>query len=194
MLIILVTLLAGVLAVLTIPVGVAFTVQREEKLQGRVTIDWMFGLVRIPVYPEEGGEARAAPAPSPKQARRTRAQRDLHLGAMLRSQGFLARLIRLLRRLRGCIHIRRLRLHVLLGLDDPADTGRLWGMVGPLALLVPVPAGADLAIQPEFTGATLQIDGEGAVRILPIEIIGTLFAFALSPVTLRALYALGTGR
>lgn len=180
------------MALLAIPVDVAFNVQREEKIAGRVTIGWLFGLVRIPLRPEEGVKAR--PAPAPKPARRTRARRGLHVGAMLRSQGFLARLTRLLGRLWGGIHIRRLRLQVLLGLDDPADTGRLWGMVGPLALVVPVPAGADLAIQPEFSGAAFQIDGEGAVRILPIEIIATLLAFALSPVTLRALYALGTGR
>ena len=195
MLITLVALLVGVVAVLAIPVGVTFTVQREDKFQGRVTIDWLFGLVRIPVH-REGDEVRPAPSPepSPKKARGTRTQRDLHPWAMLRSKGFLSRLIRLLRRLIGCIHIRRLRLQVLLGLDDPADTGQLWGMVGPLALLVPVPARAELVIQPDFTDAVLQIDGEGAVRILPIEVIATLFAFALSPVTLRALYALGTGR
>ncbi len=192
MLITLVALLVGVVAVLAIPVGVTFTVQREEKFQGRVTIDWLFGLVRIPVQPEENGETK--PEPSSKKSSRTQAQRDIHLWAMFRSKGFLARLLRLLRRLMGCIHIRRLRLHLLIGLDDPADTGQLWGMIGPLALLVPVPARAELVIQPEFTGAALQIDSEGAIRILPIEIIGTLFAFALSPVTLRALYALGTGR
>lgn len=188
---ILVALLVGVVAVLAIPVDIAFTLQREEKLQGRVTIDWLFGLVRIPVRREDN---KARPTPPPQKARRTRVRRDLHGGAMLRSKGFLARLLRLLRRLWGCIHIRRLRLHLLLGLDDPADTGQLWGVIGPLALLIPVPARAELVIQPEFTGAVLQIDGEGAVRILPIEIIATLFAFALSPVTLRALYALGTGR
>jgi hypothetical protein len=189
-LIILVALLAGVVAVLAIPVDLAFTMQREEKFQGHASIGWLFGLVRIPLKPQRG---KAQPAPHQKQ-KRAPAESKLHVGAMLRSKGFLARLIRLLRRLYRCLHIRHLRLHVLLGLDDPADTGQLWGVVGPLALAVPVPAGADLAILPEFTEAAFRIDGEGTVRIVPIEIIGTLLAFILSPVTVRALYALGTGR
>ena len=44
------------------------------------------------------------------------------------------------------------------------------------------------------TGEAFQIDGEGAVRIVPFEILATLIAFALSPVTWRALRAAGTGR
>ena len=192
MLIILVALLAGVVALLAIPVDVVFTVQREEKFHGRVTIGWFFGLVKIPIRPQHG-EARPAQSKKARRAR-DRTRRGPHVGAMLRSKGFLSRLLWLLRRLYRCLHIRCLRLHLLLGLDDPADTGRIWGMVGPLALAVPVPAGADVAIHPEFTGAAFRIDGEGAVRIVPIEVIATLFAFALSPVTLRALYALGTGR
>lgn len=190
MLIILVALMAVVVAILAIPIDIAFTVQRQDKIQGRVTIGWLFGLVQIPVQPK-GGVARPA---APKKDKRTRKQHGPHTWAMLYSKGFLNRLIRLLRRLRDCIHISHLRLHVLLGLADPADTGQLWGLIGLLALTFPAPAGTDLAIQPEFTGATFKIDGEGVVRIVPIEIMATLIVFTLSPVTLRALFALGTGR
>ena len=188
---ILIALLVGVVVLLAIPVDITFTLQSEKDLQARLTIGWLFGLLRIPVHPEDG---ESGPAASSQQTGRKRDRRGLHPGAMLLSQGFLARLIRLLRRLKDCIHIRSLRLHLLLGLDDPADTGRLWGMLGPLTLAHPAPAVTDLVIQPEFTGAAFQIDGAGVVRILPIEVLGTLLAFALSPVTLRALYALGTGR
>lgn len=190
MLIFLIALLVGMIVVLAIPIDLAFTLQREERLQTRVTLGWLFGLVKIPL----SVKGEKAESTAPKKPRHTQSRRKLHMGAMLRSQGFLARVLRLLRRLKDCVHIRHLRLHILLGLDDPADTGQLWGIVGPLTLAVPVPASTDLSIQPEFTGATCQVNGEGVLRIVPIEIIGTLCIFALSPVTIRALYALGTGR
>jgi hypothetical protein len=194
-LIFLVSLLLIIFAVMAIPVDLNFTLQREDTFQGRASIGWLFGLVRIPLQPRDKKARQPKKPQKKKKAERRRSRRDgLHVSAMLRSQGFLSRLIRLLRRLRGCIHIRQLRLQVLMGLDDPADTGQLWGIVGPLTLALPVPAGANVAIQPEFTGATFQVDGEGSIRIVPIEIIGTLIAFAFSPVTLRALYALSTGR
>lgn len=191
MLIPLVALLVGLVALLAIPIDVVFAVQRDERFEGRVTIGWLFGLARVPVGPPH---ARA----KPKKAKPARVHRGPHrphkVSAMLRSEGFLRRLVRLLRRLAGRIHVRRLRLYLRLGLDDPADTGQLWGVVGPLAWAAPVPTGADLAIEPEFTGATFQFNGEGAVRIVPIEILALLIAFALSPVTWRALRAPGTGR
>lgn len=184
-------LLFGLVALLAVPVDVVFAVQRDERFEGRVTIGWLFGVVRIPVRP---AHARA----KPKKAKRARAhrvpRRGHNVSAMLRSEGFLGRLVSLFHHLATRIHIRRLRLHVRLGLDDPADTGQLWGIVGPLAWAVPVPAVADVAIEPEFTGAVFRFDGEGAVRIVPIEILATLTAFALSPVTWRAFRARGTGR
>ena len=196
MLVALVTLLLGVVVLLAIPIDVAFVVQRKESLQGRVTVGWLFGLVRIPVRPAPVvAKSRPPRQPKAQRARARRApRRRRHVWAMLRTEGFLARVLRLVRGLIGRLHIRRLRLHVRLGLDDPADTGRLWGVVGPLAWAVPAPAGGRVAIEPDFTGASFRVDGVGTIRIVPIEIVATLLAFALSPVAWRALRALSTGR
>lgn len=188
------TLLVGLVVLLWVPVDVIFSIQRTDKLKGRVVIAWLFGLVRIPVHftsvarkpasPKSRGSVRA-------RAHRVRRRRRAHPWAMLRSEGFIRRAGRLFRRLLALVHIRRLHLRMRLGLDDPADTGRLWGVIGSVAWMVP--AGADVDIEPEFSGETFGVDGEGAVRIVPIEILATLMAFALSPITWRALRALRTG-
>jgi hypothetical protein len=191
MLITLLVLLASLVVLLAVPIDVVFAVRRGEKFRGRVTIGWLFGVVRVPLRP---GRARSKPKkPKPAPARRVR-RGGRKVTVMLRSEAFFAHVMRFLLRLAARIHIRRLRLHLRLGLDDPADTGRLWGMVGPLAWAAPVPAGTDLAIEPEFTGASFRVDGEGAVRIVPIGLLATLIGFALSPVTWRALRASGTSR
>lgn len=193
MLIFLVSLLALILVVLVIPLDLSFSLSRADSLEVKASLRWLFGLVQITLNSVDEKTRQAAPT-APKKARPKRGRSRLHVGAMLRSQGFISRVIRLLRHLKACIHIHQLRLQLLLGLDDPADTGQLWGTLGPLAMAVPVPAGAYVSLQPEFNGATFQVDGEGTIRIVPIEILGTLLIFALSPVTLRAFYALGTGR
>lgn len=189
-------LLIGVVLLFAVPIDVAFVVRRDERLRGRVTVGWLFGLVRISVYPASSA-ARARPSrrPSGQIVKRHRKRRRArNVGSMLLSEGFLARVLRLLHRLLSRIHVRRLYVHIRLGLDDPADTGRLWGMVGPLVCVVPTPATGTVAIEPDFTGEAFHVDGEGAVRIVPIEIIVTLLAFALSPITWRALRALSAGK
>lgn len=192
----LLVLLTAVLLLLAVPIDLAFVVRRDEELVGRLTVGWLFGLVRIPVRPATSAAAstplRGNEPPRAKSRRRPRRRR--HVWAMLHTEGFPTRVMKLMRRLLGRVHIRRLRLHVRLGLDDPADTGRLWGLLGPLVCAAPAPARASVAIEPDFTGETLWIDGQGKLRIIPLEIIATVVAFALSPVTWRALYALNVRR
>ena len=130
MLIALAGLLVGLVALLAIPADVVFAVQRDEGFRGSLTIHWLFGAVRIPVRSArghaKGGKAKGSPAPRrPHHGRRA--------WAMLRSEGFVSRLLRLLRSLVTRVRIRHLSLYLRLGLDDPADTGQLWGMLGPLA-------------------------------------------------------------
>jgi hypothetical protein len=110
--------------------------------------------------------------------------------AALRIEGFGWRLLRLARDLLRRVYVRDLSLRVRVGLDDPADTGRLWGVVGPLAAALPRPAAARVAVAPEFAREALEIDGRGSVRIVPLRLLLVLLVFALSPVTLRALHAM----
>jgi hypothetical protein len=189
-------LLLGVVLLFAVPIDVAFVVRREEKLEGRVTVGWLFGLVRIPVAPASSPSPAVTPHPVERKRakRRPGKRRTRHVWSMLRTEGFPGRVFRLLRRLLARVHIRRLHLQVRLGLDDPADTGRVWGVIGPLICTAPTPKGSSVAIEPDFTGEAFHVIGEGAVRIVPIEIIATVLAFALSPVTWRALRALGTGK
>jgi hypothetical protein len=96
-------------------------------------------------------------------------------------------LLRLGRDLLRRIYIRDLSMEVRLGLDDPADTGRLWAVVGPLAAILTLPPLTRVAIEPEFTSEALEVDGKGCIRIIPIQLLFVMLVFVLSPSTLRAL-------
>lgn len=188
---ILFALLAILLMLLAIPVDLAFSVQRHEGWQeGRGTLGWLFGLVRLRL-----GKAKLRAESKPE---RTKIKRRHHkrggarrIMVMLRIEGFGWRLLRLARDLLRRIHIRELSLKIRLGLDDPADTGRLWAVVGPLAAMLALPPVTRVAIEPEFSTEALEVDGKGHIRIIPIQLLFVILVFLLSPTTLRALYTIG---
>lgn len=180
-------LAAVALALLAVPVDLGFEAHRRERTTARVTLRWLWGGVRLPLPEGNGKRRRARPGRRARKPRRpSGARRAL---AVLRSPGFPRRVVRLLGALRARVHVRRLALTARLGLDDPADTGRLWGMMGPVAALAALPATARVAITPEFTGARFELDARGEVRVVPAAILVTLVAFLLAPATLRAAFA-----
>jgi len=72
--------------------------------------------------------------PTAKRRARLRERRRSAQGALtaLRDAALRRRVWRLIRDLRQAIRLQRGHLHARLGLGDPADTGRLWALLGPL--------------------------------------------------------------
>ena len=185
----LLALLAGLLLLLAVPVDLSFSLQRHEgRQEGSGILRWLFGLVRIRLGTPEV-PARAQPERPKARQRQGRRGGARSMKAMLRVEGLGRRLLRLARDLLRRIHIRDLSLQVRLGLDDPADTGRLWAVVGPLAAILPLPPAARIAIEPQFAAEAFEVDGSGDIRIIPVQLLFVLLVFLLSPGTLRALYA-----
>lgn len=178
---------ASLLALLAIPVDLTFAVHRDARRQeSSGSLGWLFGLVRLHLRkPKVGaretrGRSRGDLSPRKRGA--------VHRAkAVLRVEGFAWRLLRFARDLLYCVRVRDLSLNVRLGLDDPADTGRLWAVVGPLAAALATPSFARVHIQPEFAAEALEIDGKGCLRVIPIQVLFLVFVFVLSPITLRAL-------
>ena len=190
----LIALLASLLILLAIPVELAFSVQRREgRQEGRGTISWLFGLVRLQLGKSKGRAESKLLRPKAKrrQPKRSGARR---IWAVVRIEGFGWRVLRLARDLIRRFHIFEISLNVRLGLDDPADTGRLWAVVGPLAAMLTLPPVACVAIEPEFSTETLEIDGKGHIRIIPIQLLFVILVFLLSLTTLRAMYSMGVAR
>jgi hypothetical protein len=79
-----------------------------------------------------------------------------------------------------------LRLDLRLGLGDPADTGRLWAVVGPLAVMAQDLRSVQLRIEPEFMEPVLEFEAEGRMRFMPLRLVALAIAFALSPAAIRA--------
>lgn len=186
----LLALLIGVLALATVPVEVACRVEiRQGQRDARGTLYWMLGLVQVPLG-SRSAHGRAS------QARKKMARRRHKRGAGMRGmmaafrvEGFSWRLLMLIQNLLRRIEVRELSLEAHLGLDDPADTGRLWAVIGPVAATM-IPAEAHIVVVPQFTGRVFAVDGRTRIRVIPVRLLSMIFVFILTPSTLRALYAM----
>lgn len=190
------SLLALGIGLLGIPVHLVYALRKEDGWMGRAHLYWMFGLVRIRLRRRGGALARRR-----RWQRRWRTaevlRRGTHrhrrrLGALLRSPGFLPRLIRFLRDLFRATRPRRFRARLVIGMEDPAATGYLAAALGPLRLLlarrgVAEPRAVSVEITPDFSGARLQGYSCASLGFIPLRLMGLCIGFALSPVVLRAL-------
>lgn len=190
------SLLALFVGLLAIPVHLVYALRKDDDWMGRARLYWMFGLVRIRLRRRRGALARRQ-----RWQRRWRTARALRgrayrhrrrLAALLRSPGFLTRLVRFLLDLFRATRPRRFRTRLVIGMEDPADTGYLAAVLGPLRLLLArrgaaEPRAVSVEITPDFSGARLQGYSCASLGFIPLRLMGLCIGFALSPVVLRAL-------
>ncbi len=183
--------LAGLLLVLlAVPIDVAFRVRGIESLQGQFNIRWLFGLLRFrlqlpsPARPKpQARRPDRPPASTARAARKTRRRRAAL--AVLREAGFRDRCYCLVKDFLRAAHL-RLDLRIRLGLGDPADTGRLWALIGPLNAAAPSLHDVVIRIEPEFIDAVFEFDAQGQCRLVPLQLLALAGIFAVSPPSLRA--------
>lgn len=191
-------LLALVIALLAVPLTVVFSVHRTEETRGVVRIRWLFGLVRLGVrMPRPDKSRKQPPAATEKKAgppRRKKKKRHAgRLLSLIRQRDIRSRTYRFIRDIRRATHAQDLFLRLRIGLGDPADTGRLWAIVGPVAGLAQNIRAAVVRIEPDFTDPVLEVESHGRVRLVPIQFIALAAAFVLSPTMLRAWWRMYRG-
>lgn len=180
----------ALLALLAVPVDVAFRAEGIEPLRGQVAIRWLFGAARLNVPIPGRGKTdettQAQPRSGKARAKAARRRGRGNVVAVLRQAAFRRRVYRLLRSLIAAAHVHELRLRLRLGLGDPADTGQLWALLGPLAAIARNLRNADVRIEPEFIDAVCEFRAEGRARLVPLQYLALAIGFVLSPVSIRA--------
>lgn len=109
------------------------------------------------------------------------------LRALTRDTAFLRRILRFCLDVWHAVHRERLRLHLRLGLGDPADTGRLWGLLGPLSALLARCPHSHFTLEPDFVDAVLQVEGSGTLRVIPLRLVVLALLLSLSPAFWRGM-------
>ena len=173
---------------ISIPFELDFRLRIDNGMEGRMIIAWLFGLVRIPVNMDKQADPKSVKEISRPVKKRKRGNSRKAM-AIVRRPGFALWSKRLFGRLLDSIRIYHLYLKLRLGLDDPADTGRLWALAGPVSVLLASIPGANISQAPDFCQAQFSVESEGRVRIYPVQFIIVLLVTWLSPSTWKLFYS-----
>jgi hypothetical protein len=175
--------LALVVLLLAIPVTLTYQLSWRETLSANVRLIWAFGLVRADVSP-----AGRRPAPDKlegarkKAGRRSKAKgKKPNFPAAIRLPAFRRRILTFMSDVWRAIHKKNVRLLVRLGLGDPADTGQLWSVLGPLSGTLARFRDIRISIEPDFLDATIEVDSSGTVRMIPLRIAVIMLGLLFSP-------------
>ena len=85
-------------------------------------------------------------------------------------------------------------LRLRIGLGDPADTGRLWALVGPLSGYLAASGQAVIAVEPDFVDSVFEARGSGALSVVPLRMLGLVTGLLLSPPVWRGLWRMRAAR
>ncbi len=169
-------------ALLSVPVRLSFRVSWQQTLHGNIQLYWLFGLVRLqrpltrPKPPVPG-----QPTGSQEKTEAKSSSRQTSSLAVIRQKAFRRRVFRFLRDIWRAMRKQDLSLRVRIGLGDPADTGRLWAVIGPVAGLLTEVQEASIDIVPEFTDTVFEFDSSGKIRVIPLQMIYLTLGLLLSP-------------
>ena len=179
-----------ILLVFCIPLEFTFRMQVAGRTEFGVRVLWGFGLVRKALAtkkkpPEKKSRANAKPRPRKREGRT-----DTML-QVLRSKGMLSQLQILVIDTLRCLRLKELNADIRIGLDDPADTGLLFALIGPAAVFVRSIWHHQIRVVPSFEDeAILEGHVHGTVSVQPIQLIPPFLRFVFSSPTFNVLKVL----
>lgn len=184
-----IVVVALVVALLAVPVVLVLDAERVETLEARWRVRWLFGLVDVQSSrcgrkrsPSERSETATSRHKSPKE-RRSTARMGI---AVLRTRGLLRRVGRLVVTLFRQVRFEEFRVHTAFGLENPADTGIVYGFLTPL-LVVAKTRGLNVDCRPMFLDSGWTGTVSATIHIRPVSVLAALVVFLVSTPVIRAL-------
>lgn len=175
------------IAILAIPLNVKFQVSWPRTTDNDIRLQWAFGLVRLKIPSAQSNVSSLNGERTQRKVRRS-ARPFMHKQRVLtivRQRRLRRRIFRFLSDVWRSMAKEDLRLHIRVGLGDPADTGRLWAVVGPVAAMVANVRDASISVDPDFFEAIFELDGDGYIRIIPLQFVYLTCGLLLSPTLWR---------
>lgn len=178
-----VALIVLLLLLLAIPISLTFAVSLKEKVQGDFELRWAFGLVRIR-NPSFASNIRAS-KPKKRKRKQVRSDRPARPGknfiAVIQQRSFRRRIYKYGRELWRAVRKRDINFRLRVGFDDPADTGLLWAVFGPLSVMLSNMRETVIAIEPIFHETLFEFEGRGNIRLVPLHVLYLTLGLIFSP-------------
>lgn len=181
------SLAAFIVLVLCVPLDIEPRLDVYGRPKFRMRLAWLFGLVSKEVgkgkkKPEE--KKRVVPEAKPKRKRkRIRAETIFKI---MRTKGLLRQFKDLLRDILSRLKIRDLAVDFRVGLDNPADTGLLFALIGPATFFLGSSRVHQIRVEPSFEDEVV-FEGYlyGVVRLWPVQLVVPFLKFVFSLATIR---------
>ena len=166
-----------------IPVVLRFQVCWPQGVENDTRLEWAFGLVRVRI---SSSKSDAVTSPDKKQKEVAhRPKRSIHkkrnVLAAVRQKPFRRRIFRFTGEVWRAVQKDDVRLRLRVGLGDPAETGQLWAIIGPVAGMLSNVQEASISIEPDFLDTTLDLRSGGNIRMIPLQLIYLTGGLLLSP-------------
>lgn len=178
---------------LAVPLTLTFHLVWNRGLSGHVRLGWGNGWLHtdIPIQPGDGDKKKGRR--KRKQNKKRSKPSAIRGKALLHNKPFRERVVRFLRETWAAIEKHNLKLFVRVGLDDPADTGILWSVLGPLSAILASSRNSEVRLQPDFLDPAFELDSSGRVRIVPLRLVYLTAGLLLSPTIWSGLYRARNG-
>ena len=180
----------GVIALLlAMPLDIEFDAAWPATRTNTVRARWGFGVLRFRL--DSAGDEAVAPAASRVSADKAELPPEkggaARVLAALRKRPFRRRLLRFVRSLWRAVHNRKIDVSIRAGTGDPAETGWLWGALGPLSAWLQTRPDCRVRLEPDFVEATAEFAGRGRFTIVPLQILLLTAALLVSPAIWRGM-------
>jgi hypothetical protein len=169
--------------VISIPFDLTWKLEVYDRLKITLTWAWLWGLLRRDVQMKKRPpKKRRARMGFRKAIRNFQTVLDL-----LSTRGLLAHLVRFLTRAFRNLRFRNLKLDLLVGLGDPAETFYLIAVTEPLNRLVASVQPYPVNIRLSYSEAVFEGLFQGEVRVYPVRLIPSTVQFIFSAPVFRLL-------
>lgn len=197
LLIVLLVLFGITLWLLSVPLECDIQLETIARQKFRVQFAWMYGIIK---YSPTGNVQRRTGKSATKVKKNKKKKTSSHqrntgdskkgsrfIGGMLKSEGFIKRVVILIKDCFHVIEFRDSRLFCRFGLNNPADTGQCMGIIGPIFSLLQQGPLPDTRFEPDFEQEIFIIDAGTRIRVVPIRYFSVFLLFFLSPVFWRGI-------
>ena len=170
---------------LIVPIEAEFKFNNLNGSEKTVKLKALFGLLSKTVYTSDKSKIS-----KPKEKAEVKKEKKSGSGlskiiSLLQNGKFLRKTALTLKKLLSSIKPELKHFHFRLGLNDPADTGIIWGLIGPVSGIFYGFTEKEVVIEPDFLDPALGLDTRGSVSIVPLEILIILIGYLFSPTVIK---------
>lgn len=166
-------ILAWTLAAAVLVLAAALFLPLRLELRGRVAEDATFaaGVRPFGRYGPRIPLKRQVPKPEPEKTTKKRRRFKGDVAPIVRAG------VRLLQDVIGLLRIETLHLDLRFGLEDPGETGQIYGMLTPLAYGLPPDPRTGLSVEPVFGETTFAMTTVLDISVVPARLLPPLARF-----------------